>query len=470
MIYTPWPFQEVMIQKTVDYVNSYNGVHKSGYNIAPTGTGKSLMIAHVVKRLARPTLILQPSKELLKQNYEKFSHHGGMATIFSASAGSKMSSSCTFATPGSVVNFGELFRRVYGVDTLIIDECHFKVKQSTEDGVGQVLQFIRDLQPKSIIGFTATPIRLQTSGMGTTLSLLHKTKERIFNDVIDVVQIQDILEYWKEVEYDLWDFDEGKLKLNSTGSDFTEESMIQAVRENNVNNNVLVQTIKKIREGKKAILIFCDSVENGHKMVDFLNNQKGIPSAMVSGKTPKLERDKAVKDFTSGVVKVMVNHSTFTTGFDYPALDCIMLGRPTNSFSLLYQMIGRLVRRHDIIKKGLCIDFCNNIKRLGYIQDVNFEKLPGYGWGMFNGEELMSDRPSSLKKITKKDLVVKAQFDKKTMEYDYAHIGKYYGTHFSEIPTEYLLYMKKTVSNLKDHKMQLFWNRLHKELDLRGIK
>src|SRR5690606_8530764 len=105
----PWPFQEVMIKKNLDYVNSYSGKRLTGVSIAPTGTGKSLIIAHIVQKLGRPVIILQPSKELLEQNYKKYADYGGMATIYSASAGSKMSSSCVFATPGSVVKYGSLF-------------------------------------------------------------------------------------------------------------------------------------------------------------------------------------------------------------------------------------------------------------------------------------------------------------------------------------------------------------------------
>ena len=39
--------------------------------IAPTGGGKSIYLAEAAKQLDEPLLILQTSRELLKQNYQK---------------------------------------------------------------------------------------------------------------------------------------------------------------------------------------------------------------------------------------------------------------------------------------------------------------------------------------------------------------------------------------------------------------
>lgn len=468
---TPWPFQQVAIDKNLEYVNSYKGKRLAGITVAPTGTGKSLIIAYIVQKLGRPVIVLQPSKELLEQNYKKYADYGGMATIYSASAGSKMSSSCVFATPGSVVKYGSLFKEVYGTDILMIDECHHKFKTSTKDGVGQIRQFINDMQPKVILGFTATPFRLITDGMGPRLNLLTRTDEKIFEDFVDVVQIPDIKdEYWKKVEYLQYDFDEGKLIKNSSGTEFTEESIKASVLANKVNNNILLEVRRQIKEnGKKAVLVFCDTVANGKIMSDWLNEKADIRSEFVHGGTNKTDREKSVLNFTSGQSKVMINQGVFTTGFDYQALDCVMLGRPTNSLSLMYQKIGRLVRRHSVVKTGLCIDFCGNIKRLGYIEKLTFENVPGYGWGMFNEDRLMSNIPLNFPPKKKKDLLVNAQFDKKSVPYNYVHFGKHYGTHMSDLEDNYLLWVKKNMSNLGNHKMQMFYDRLMEEIKIRNL-
>ena len=38
--------------------------------VLPTGAGKSIVIAKIVEQIKEPVIILQPSKELLEQNYD----------------------------------------------------------------------------------------------------------------------------------------------------------------------------------------------------------------------------------------------------------------------------------------------------------------------------------------------------------------------------------------------------------------
>ena len=64
--------------------------------VAPTAFGKSIVIAHIAKGVGEKVLVIQPSKELLEQNYEKFINLGGEATIYSASMGEKEIGDVTF--------------------------------------------------------------------------------------------------------------------------------------------------------------------------------------------------------------------------------------------------------------------------------------------------------------------------------------------------------------------------------------
>ncbi len=66
-----------------------------------TGAGKSWIIAEIVKRSKQPTLILQPSVEILEQNYEKLVLSGvpkDLISICSASANSWEVNQITLAT------------------------------------------------------------------------------------------------------------------------------------------------------------------------------------------------------------------------------------------------------------------------------------------------------------------------------------------------------------------------------------
>lgn len=58
--------------------------------VLPTGSGKSLIIADIAARLDGHTLVFQPSKEILEQNFKKLCSYGILdCSIYSASFNSK---------------------------------------------------------------------------------------------------------------------------------------------------------------------------------------------------------------------------------------------------------------------------------------------------------------------------------------------------------------------------------------------
>ena len=90
--------------------------------VLATGAGKSLVIADICHQLDAPTLILQPSKEILEQNYAKLKSYGvENVSMYSASAGEKKISKYTYATIQSIYKKPELFKDFKYV---ILDECH----------------------------------------------------------------------------------------------------------------------------------------------------------------------------------------------------------------------------------------------------------------------------------------------------------------------------------------------------------
>jgi len=115
------PYQEEAVWIGTNFFKS-----KAKHNsiiVVPTGGGKALIIAGIAKQLfPEPCLVLQPTKEILEQNIEKFRNFGGIATIYSASFNQKNISQVTYATIGSIIRKKELFK---DFKYIIVDECHF---------------------------------------------------------------------------------------------------------------------------------------------------------------------------------------------------------------------------------------------------------------------------------------------------------------------------------------------------------
>lgn len=284
------------------------------------------------------------------------------------------------------------------------------------DEKSEFMKFIYQFHDLSVMGFTATPCRLHTYGSMTEgnysmLNLLTKDIPRYFERMVYVIQIQEMIQngFWAKIDYEVWDFDETNLILNSTGSEYTSDSILMSIAVNGVNNTIY-KRIKMILESheREHILVCMDSVENAYRMRDFINMKHGNISEVVDGKTPKKKRDEIIEDFKAGKIKVVINYATLVIGFDFPELDCVIFGRPTFSFSIYYQVIGRCVRPHKNKKSALFVDCCNNFKRFGAVENVTIENVPYNGWTMFSGDKVISNiRMGDI--VTRRMLEMKAE-------------------------------------------------------------
>ena len=89
----------------------------------------------------------------------------------------------------------------------------------------------------------------------------------------------------------------------------------------------------------KSVIVYCATIKQANEF------QTLIPGSMVvTSETGKKDRETAVKRLKSGDLKVLLNVGIYTVGFDYPALDAIVLLRPTRSLRLHSQILGRVSR------------------------------------------------------------------------------------------------------------------------------
>ena len=115
------PYQEKAIEAGLKFLRGKS--QKPGVIVAPCGCGKSILVSYIAKELGEPVLVLQPSKEILLQNYDKAVSFGATPTIYSASCKKKEISSFTYATLKSVKKDVEELKKM-GIKYILIDEAH----------------------------------------------------------------------------------------------------------------------------------------------------------------------------------------------------------------------------------------------------------------------------------------------------------------------------------------------------------
>lgn len=419
-------------------------------------SGKSLIISKIAHEINRPTLVLQPSKEILEQNYAKAVSFGSKPTIYSASCGIKELSAMTYATLKSIKKDVARLKDI-GIDTLLIDECHSGY--SPEEG-SEFMEFMNGFPEAKVLGFTATPCRLRTyssmlEGNYSKLNMLTKDEHNFFKKIVHVTQIQELTSqgFWCPLKYERWSFDESALMLNSTGAEYTNESIKESIVRNGLNNSIYKRLLQLMNE-RKAILVCMDSIESCNRISEFMNAKMGAITGVVTSLTTKKKREQIISDFKEGKLKVVFNYSTLATGFDFPELDCVMFGRPTFSYSTYYQILGRAVRIHPDKKEALIVDCCDNMRRFGRIEDLTIEQFPSKGWCMFAGDQLLSN--IRMGDIVTKDEILRRAASLKSVNGDGRReddldsiimwFGKYEGIRFKDIPVSYFRFLAENMA------------------------
>lgn len=422
--------------------------------VLPTAWGKSILTAFVAKNTDDRLLVLQPSKELLEQNYCKYmslcGDFGTNAGIYSASFGRREIAQITYATIGSIKNLGETFKR-YGFTKMLIDEAHLYPREADS----MLGRFLKDSGITHVLGITATPVKLQTNRDrdGQTFSKLvmltsRSKKGNFYKDIIHVGQVQEMvrLGFWSPLLYETASFDDSLLVFNSSKSEYTEDS-VQRAYDANGGTQGITDTLDKHPE-RKHVLAFVPSVQDA---IDL--SQRYPNSGVIYGEQDKREREQTVARFRSGEIRVLFNVRVLSTGFDFTGIDCIVLGISTASIALYYQIIGRGTRIDPEKRDCLISDLGGNVERFGRVEDIFFEK--GRLWRMFGtGGRLLSGIPiHDIGKYSREDTqAIDAQ---KVAPIEVMPFGKYQGERIANIPLNYRQWMIRSFDwNARNEKLR----------------
>jgi len=115
----------------------------------------------------------------------------------------------------------------------------------------------------------------------------------------------------------------------------------EAVRASSLVGDVVAQ-YQKWAAGKLAV-VFASDLDTAADMVARFK-RAGVLCEMVDGKTPDDLRRSVLRRFRRRELHVLVNVDLFGEGFDLPAIEVVIMARPTKSFALYTQQFGRALR------------------------------------------------------------------------------------------------------------------------------
>ncbi|BAV81083.1 putative helicase [Vibrio phage CKB-S1] len=255
-------------------------------------------------------------------------------------------------TSKSSANNDALQRWVKQVTLCVYDEGHHYVEQ------GIWAKAVHMMEHAKLLFVSATPERADGIGLGVGHGGFAETMVEgpTTKWLIDQGYLCKFVYRAPQTDLDLRDVALGK------NGDFNAKALKARVVESHLVGDV-VQHYRRWGENKRAI-VFATDVETAEQMAEAFR-AAGYTAAALSGETETNERDHCLEQFEAGAIQILVNVDLFDEGFDVPAVECVILARPTQSLAKYLQMIGRALRIMDGKDYAVIIDPVRNWERHG---------------------------------------------------------------------------------------------------------
>jgi len=123
------------------------------------------------------------------------------------------------------------------------------------------------------------------------------------------------------------------------------EACRKGIYENEHRHRLIIRETLDLAVGGAQVLVLVTRKAHGKTLLKmFQEDAPHIPSAYVDGDKNREERDKAIKDISTGTLQVLFSSTILDTGVDMPAVSAVILAGGQRSLIRLYQRIGRGMR------------------------------------------------------------------------------------------------------------------------------
>ena len=258
----------------------------------------------------------------------------------------------------------------------IVDEAHKSLAPTYKKGIEYI---VRKYTGCKLIGLTATPGRTNEN------SDENKFLSDFFNNNLipitnsEGVELDNSIKYLQKdefqvlakiekviLEFDL-DVNLSSDPSNSSSEELSDKDLSLISNASVINPDRNLKILHSVQEclddpDKESILIFAASTMHCI-ILQTIFRKHGIDSGVVLGSTNKIERSRIIDDFKNKELKVLINYSVLSTGFDAPRLNTLIIARTINSNILGSQIIGRALRgpKNGGNKKNTIIVLKDNI-------------------------------------------------------------------------------------------------------------
>jgi len=322
---------------------------KHGYGIiqAPTNSGKTVVIASVVKLYDKKTLILVDRKNLAEQIKARLESYGIESVDIIHSEHQEFNDSkicvCLVQSIGKIEKYLEKF------ELLIIDEVH----KAKADGFISVVKKCKNANNR--FGFSAT---VQKASSADGLKLIAGYGPKIFNlDVKSLIDRGDIMA--DPVFFMVLNDQEPLILKENLDKIDSKNKFVEMENRNYVynlyRNALIIYIVKKLTQKNQKVFILVRRIDHG----SLLSSMLGVD--YIQGSTPMSERKQLIEDFEEGRSLVLLAQTEILgTGIDLKGgTDAMIVASGGNGEIGVIQKAGRALRKNDKMEVSI-FDFYDN--------------------------------------------------------------------------------------------------------------
>lgn len=322
--------------------------------VAPTAWGKTIFFSFLARALqGLNILIVAHRDELLEQARDKYHLIDPTAIVGKVGSGVyewgaqiTVAGVDTISKPRHLENLQK-----YHYDVIIFDECHHCPAPKYQ-------KIMNALKDAFMVAVTATAKRLDNQSLSP-----------LFGRPVFVMEIIEAIELGRLCNLNPAIAIESNIELanihskkNADGdTDFNDRELALAI-DIQERNELIVRKYQEYTPGKRAVA-FCVNVEHATHLADTFN-RAGIPAAVITGETSIEDRKPIYKAYKSGEIRILTNVQVLTEGWDEPLAEVAIMARPTQSWALYVQCIGRVLRLSPGKVAATILDITDNCIRL----------------------------------------------------------------------------------------------------------
>lgn len=251
-----------------------------------------------------------------------------------------------------VYNFAVEDLHTYVANGVVVHNCHHVLRDNMWGKAASMFPKANGLY------VTATPLRADGKGLG-------RHTDGLFDEFIMGPPMRQLIREGSLTDYKIYapptDIDLTAMKYGSDG-DFSRPELVKRAKKSGIVGDV-VTNYAKYCKGMQTVVFVVD-VEQAREASNLLN-ESGVKAIALSANNTDVERQEAISAFKRKEIQVIVNVDLLGEGFDCPAIECVVMARPTMSYGLFSQQFGRAIRLLDGKQYGLIIDMVGNVKRHG---------------------------------------------------------------------------------------------------------